>query len=236
MQQDKPLTAFRLSHGEKMNAQELLDQLLASGRELADQGRELANKGVEYAKEHIEIPEAGPERDAMLKKLGKGAAVGGLLALLVGTRAGRSILSPAIKLGSVAALGAVGYKVFENWKEQQGITGEGTSIANLEGPAAKERSTVILKAMIGAAKADGSIDATEQATIIEQIKASGLEDSATELLMAEMQKPLNVSEIAAMSDSPEMGVELYLASMVVTGEKNADEQKYLSDLARSIFL
>ena len=172
----------------------------------------------------------------MLKKLGKGAAVGGLLALLVGTSAGRKILSPAIKLGSVAALGAVGYKVFENWKQQQGITGEGTSIANLEGPAAKERSIVILRAMIGAAKADGAIDATEQATIMEQIKASGLEDSASEVLMAEMQKPLSASEIAAMADSPEMGVELYLASMVVTGEKNADEQKYLSDLASELKL
>lgn len=39
-----------------------------------------------------------------------------------------------------------------------------------------------------------------------------------------------------MSDSPEMGVELYLASMVVTGEKNADEQKYLSELASELKL
>lgn len=219
-----------------MNAQELLEQLLASGRQIADQGRDLASKGVEMAKEHIEIPEAGPERDKMIQNLGKGAAVGGLLALLVGTKTGRKILSPAIKLGSVAALGTVGYKVFNKWKEQQGITGEGTSIANLEGPAAKERSVAILRAMIGAAKADGTIDATEQATITEQIKASGLEASATELLMTEMQKPASAADIAALSDSPEMGVELYLASMVVSGEKNEQEQKYLSDLATNLKL
>ena len=94
-----------------MDAEQLLEQLLQSGKELAQQGRELAAKGMEqaqegvdYLKNNIEIPEPGPERDELLKKLGKGAAVGGILALLVGTKSGRKVLSPVIKLGSILSL------------------------------------------------------------------------------------------------------------------------------------
>jgi len=93
-----------------MNAQELLEQLLASGKQLAAKGKELADDGADYASQYIEIPEAGPERDELMKKVGAGVGAAGLLALLLGTKTGRKTLSPAIKVGSVAALGALGYK------------------------------------------------------------------------------------------------------------------------------
>jgi uncharacterized membrane protein YebE (DUF533 family) len=231
-----------------MNTQELLDKLLASGRELAEQGKdlaaqgiekgsELANQGMDYATENYNFPEAGPERDEMLKKLGAGAAVGGLLALLVGTKSGRKVLSPAIKIGGLAALGTVGYKAYKNWQEQQGLeANEKYSIINLEGQAAADRSLSILRAMIAAAKADGTIDADERQAIMDQIKAFGLEASATDILFEEIQKPLDASLIAAMSDSPEMAVELYLASMVIVNHQSESEQAYLEQLASALNL
>ena len=236
--------------GVDMNTQELLDQLLATGRVVAERGRELAtqgieqgtdlaNQGIEYAKDKlpIELPEAGPERDKMLKNLGAGAAVGGLLALLIGTKTGRKVLSPAIKLGGLAALGTVGYKAYQNWQQQQGLSADrGQSILNLEGPAAADRSSSILRAMIAAAKADGTIDADERQTIMDQIKAFNLESSASDLLFEELQKPLDVKEIASMSTSPEMAVELYLASMVIVDQQSASEQKYLESLASELKL
>ena len=226
-----------------MNAEELLEQLLKSGKEIAQQGRDLANQGVDQAKEGIEyvkgqinFPEPGPERDEMIKKLGTGAAVGGLLALLVGTKSGRKVLSPVIKIGSVAALGTLGYKAYQRWQEKNGQAAQGKPVIQLEGPAVKERSQAILKAMIGAAKADGEIDAGEREAIMQHVKSCGLEAEATTMFMDALQKPANAEEIAAISDSPEMGVELYLASLAVTGLGNDKDEAYLSELAGKLNL
>lgn len=228
-----------------MDTKALLEQLLESGRKLAEQGmaqgselaakgKEMAQQGVDYAK--AQLPEAGPERDKMLKNLGVGAAAGGLLALLVGTKSGRKVLSPAVKLGSLAALGGIGYKVYTEWQKSKGLEANGQPILNLVGDAANARSLAIVKAMIGAAKADGTIDAAEQAAISEQIKASDLEDSASEILLAELQKPLDVAAIAAAADSPESAVEIYLASLLLTDKQNAAEQSYLEQLSSALKL
>ena len=226
-----------------MDAEQLLEQLLQSGKELAQQGRELAAKGMEqaqegvdYLKNNIEIPEPGPERDELLKKLGKGAAVGGILALLVGTKSGRKVLSPVIKLGSIAALGTVGYKAYQRWQEKNGqIAGE-NSYNHLEGPAAADRSMAILQAMIGAAKADGEIDADERGAIMQHVESCSLQSEAAELFMTEMQKPADAAAIATLSSSPEMGVELYLASLAVTGIGDEQDEKYLATLAENLNL
>ena len=221
-----------------MDAQELLDKLLASGKQLANRGKELVDEGADYASKYIEMPEAGPERDDLLKKVGAGAAATGLLALLLGTKSGRKTLSPVIKVGSVAALGALGYKAYQNWQQQNGQTDFDLSEfeGRLEGEAGEKRSVAILRAMVGASKADGQIDEAEHALITGQIKASGIESSASSILLEEMGKPANADRIAELSDSPAMAVELYLASLLVTGQKNEAETSYLADLATKLDL
>ena len=230
-----------------MDTKALLEQLLESGRKLAEEGiakstelagqsKDLAQQGIEYAKDKLNLPEAGPEREKLLKNLGIGAAAGGLLALLVGTKTGRKVLSPAVKLGSLAALGGIGYKVYSEWQKGQGQTVEGQPIAELSQDAANARSLAIVKAMIAAAKADGTIDPDEQVLITEQIKASDLEDSASQILLAEIQKPLDVAAVAAAADSPESAVEIYLASLLLTDESNAAEREYLNNLASAMNL
>ena len=228
-----------------MDTKALLEQILESGRKLAEQGitqgtelaekgKELAEQGVQYAKD--QLPPPGPERDAMLKNLGVGAAAGSLLALLVATKSGRKVLSPAVKLGSLAALGGIGYKVYTEWQKSQGLEVTGQPIANLPAPQANERSMAIIKAMIGAAKADGSLDETEKAIITEKINSSDLNESASEILTSELLTPLDVDAIAATADSPEAAVEIYLASLLVTDKANADEKDYLEKLSTALKL
>ncbi len=230
-----------------MDAKALLEQLLQSGKKIAEQGiaqsselatkgKELAEQGMDYAQEKFNFPEAGPERDKFLKNLGVGAAAGGVLALLVGTKSGRKVLSPAVKLGSLAALGGLGYKIYSDWQKSQGGQSEGESIANLNGEAANSRSLGIVKAMIAAAKSDGKIDPEEQAVIVNQIKNSDLEDSAAEVLMAELQKPLDVAAVAAAADSPASAVEIYLASLLLTDNTNSAERNYLDQLSSALGL
>jgi uncharacterized membrane protein YebE (DUF533 family) len=226
-----------------MDTQQFLEDLLKSGSALAEQGKALAVEGVAAAKEglaeakeriELQIPEAGPERDKMIQQLGVGAAAGGLLALLVGTKSGRKILSPAIKLGSLAALGTVGYKVYQNWLEKQGLTQEGSSIENLDGETRNARALTIVRAMIAAAKADGTIDGEERDAITAQIKASNLQEDASKVLIEEMLNPLKVQEIAAASDSPEAAVEIYLASMAIVDVDNEKDRSFLDQLAAAM--
>jgi len=226
-----------------MDTQQFLEDLLKSGSALAEQGKAMAIEGVAKAKEglaeakeriEMQIPEAGPERDKMIQQLGVGAAAGGLLALLVGTKGGRKILSPAIKLGSLAALGTVGYKVYQKYLEQQGLASEGSSIEQLVGEPRNARALTIVRAMIAAAVADGTIDGQERDAITAQINASGLEDDAAKILTEEMLKPLKVEEIAAESDSPEAAVEIYLASMAIVDTDNDKERQFLDQLAEAM--
>lgn len=226
-----------------MDANQLLENLLQSAKTIAEDGKTYASEGLEIAKDQLadlkervelQIPEAGPERDAMLKNLGAGAAAGGLLALLVGTKSGRKVLSPAVKLGSLAALGGLGYKVYTEWQKQNQQTDSGASIANLEGPASNDRSVAILRAMIMAAQADGMIDDEEKKKIAEQIDSSGFSQDVRDLLIPELEKPVDLKQLAECADGMSAAVEMYLASLTVVDIQNSDERDYLDRLSAAL--
>ena len=50
-------------------------------------------------------------------KMGAGAALGGLGALILGTGAGRSLAGSAIKLGGLALIGGLAYKALQNYQQ-----------------------------------------------------------------------------------------------------------------------
>ena len=52
-------------------------------------------------------------------KLGAGAALGGLGALILGTGAGRALAGSAVRLGGLALIGGLAYKAYQNY--QQGL-------------------------------------------------------------------------------------------------------------------
>ena len=213
-----------------MDPRGIFEQLLSSGQELAAKGRGVAERG-------LGVPDSGDERSAMLSGLGKGAAVGGLLALLLGTRAGRRLAGSAIKLGSLAALGGLAYTTYQKWQRSQSAPADfGTPIGELTGDAVSTRSVTLLKAMIAAAKADGHIDADEAANIRKQIAHMGLESEFAKMVDDELERPLNPREIAALADSPAAAAEIYLTSMMVLDVDSPQERAYLDQLAEHLGL
>lgn len=210
-----------------MDLNAITEQLLNSGKELAEKGQALAT-------EALDIPPAGPERDKMLSNLGSGAAVGGLLAVLLGTGAGRKLTGSTIKLGGLAALGTLAYKTYQNW---QGAAAEpGTPVNELSGPAADTRSQSLLRAIIAAAKADGHIDEDEQKRISEHLAQLSLDTNSLEFFKQEVQKPLSAKDVAAGADSPAAAAEIYLVSLAIIDEKNEAEHAYLQGLASELQL
>jgi uncharacterized membrane protein YebE (DUF533 family) len=210
-----------------MDTKGLIEQILNAGRELAEQGQAIAQN-------KLDIPAEGTEREATLSGMGKGAAIAGVLALLLGTKTGRGVTGAGLKLGTLGALGGLAYKTYQNWQSQQAgqtISQAGASIENLTGPQAEQRSLALLKAMIAAAKADGHIDAAEGVKIEDLMTKLDLESATAKLIKEELSKPLDPRDIAASADTPEAAAEIYLTSLLVIGAVNENERAYLDQLA-----
>lgn len=210
-----------------MDTKGLIEQILNAGRELAEQGQAIAQN-------KLDNPAEGAEREATLSGMSKGAAIAGVLALLLGTKTGRGVSGAGLKLGTLGALGGLAYKTYQNWQSQQTgqpISQAGASIENLTGPQAEQRSLTLLKAMIAAAKADGHIDAAEGAKIEDLMTKSDLESATAKLIKEELSKPLDPKDIAASANTPEAAAEIYLTSLLVIGAVNENERAYLDQLA-----
>ncbi len=222
-----------------MDSQSFLDELLKTAKSYADQGRKLAE-------EKLQIPAEGEARDAKLDGMKKGAIAAGVLALLLGTGAGRRVTGSALKIGSLAAIGGLGWKAYQNWINQKQDAAEEVKemaenarvipINDLDEDEANKRSQILLKAMIAAAKADGHIDKKEIAAIDEQIEKLNLSSEVANLLKQEIDKPLDVKDIAALAENSAIAAEIYLVSAIVTDKENSMEKAYLEELAKAMKL
>ena len=209
-----------------MDAKSILDSLLTSGKQLSD-------KAVDFAESNLGLPKAGHDRDAMLGNLGKGVVVGGLAAMLLGTKTGRNLSGKLLAVGSVAAVGTVAYSAYQNWMKSQGKLADAATdapIGTLAGAAADRRSQLILRAMIAAAKADGVVDASEQAMLDDQLNRMDLADDAKKWLRLEMSANHDAKSIASGVDSPAAAAEVYLVSRMVVDAASPVERAYLEQL------
>lgn len=215
-----------------MDTRALLDSLLNSTQAAV-------KKGQNAAESRLGMPAEGEERDAMVKGLKTGALAAGAMALLLGTKTGRKVGGTALKLGSIAALGGLGYKAFQQWQSSQSQVETNDApqfIDKLAPPQAQSRSISLLKAMIAAAKADGHIDAEERNKIMGQIEQAGLGADAEALIRGEIDKPLDPKAVAAEADSTESAVEIYLTSRLMIDRDNTMESAYLDQLANALSL
>ena len=170
---------------------------------------------------------------------GKGALAGGALALLLGNRRARKMAT----LGGLAAVGALAYRAYGDWKRQQDGASSGAAVAQpppfapaLSAPEAETHSQALLKALIAAAKADGHVDERERATIEGEFVRLDADAETRQWLQAELQKPLDPAEVAAAAASPELAAQMYAASVMVVDEQNFMERAYLDELARQLKL
>lgn len=214
-----------------MSAQQMLDMLLKSGKELVEKGKTLAEA-------KLGLPDDPKKRDEMLVDTSKGAIAASALAVLLGTGAGRKLTGTTLKLGGLAAIGTIAYDAFKKWQGQQPGQVESTSkpVNELAGAEAEKRSNVLLKAMIASAKADGHIDDKEKAAITQHAAQLGISADVAKMINEELAKPLNVNDIAAGADSPEAAAEIYLVSRLVLDMDNDAERQYLDKLADALKL
>lgn len=182
---------------------------------------------------------------------GGGAVVGGLAGLLLGGKGGRKLAGSALKLGGMAVLGGLAYKAYRDWQAgKQPATvesGRQNGAPVLPPPqdtpfnpsTESEQQALgrhLLRAMIAAAKADGHIDATEQASIFARMDELPLAPDDKAFVIDELRAPLDVDAVARAARTPEEAAEIYAASLLAIDVDNAAERGYLAMLAARLKL
>ncbi|MDB5369966.1 MAG: hypothetical protein JWP20_1524 [Roseomonas sp.] len=176
-----------------------------------------------------------------------GAASGGLLGLLLGGR--KKGLGGLMSHGGAAALGALAHRAYQNWQQGQAPASAPIATARdaeavapgfqLSGtPAADGQpfELALVRAMIGAAKADGHIDAEEQRAIFAQVEEAGLDAEAKAFVFDALSQPTDLGAIAASAGTQEQAAELYLATRLAIDVDEPAERAYLDALAHRLKL
>ena len=164
---------------------------------------------------------------------GKGAMAGGALGLLLGrNKATRKLAT----YGGLAALGMMAYRAYGDYRAQQGAPVQPQTVDRLPPPEAGIHGEAILRALVAAAKADGHIDAREREVIEGEFARLAPGAEVQQWMKAELDKPLDPSEVARAASTPEVAAEMYLASLVATDEQNFMERAYLDELSRQLGL
>ncbi|HBH29934.1 MAG: tellurite resistance TerB family protein [Desulfofustis sp. PB-SRB1] len=192
--------------------------------------------------------------------LGSGAAggfagglAGGLASGMLTSKEGRKLGKKTLKMGGVAAVGALAYAAYQRYSAgQQSPPIESSSLPQAP-PAREVEGTAFLppendtagrdalgltlvRAMIAAARADGTLDAQESQAIFQRIQALGLNADDQALLVAEMGRPVDMDALVSRADSIEVAAEIYLASLLAIDPDTAAEKAYLTMLAARLNL
>lgn len=181
---------------------------------------------------------------------GLGAGLlGGVIGGLLTGKSGRKVAGKAVKLGGVAAVGALAYSAYQRYRQAQ--TGVSTAPESFDAgliedqgflpPAAdtgvsSALGIALIRAMIAAAKADGRIDDAERARIMAQVSEQQLGATEKAFLLDEFARPLDIDAIVALGVSPEISMELYAASLLAIDADTPAEQAYLQMLAARLGL
>ena len=172
------------------------------------------------------------------------AVLGGLGALVFGTKTGRSVAGSAAKLGGLALIGGLAYKAYQNYqagkplldsRQQQVLPAPAGT--GFEPQAASEATALVfIRAMIAAAAADGHIDAEERAAILGGLQEAGLDTEAHEWLAKELAQPASIDALVEAAESPELATQIYTAARIAINPDTAPEKDFLAGLAGSLGL
>lgn len=178
--------------------------------------------------------------------LGGGAVAGGLAALLLGSKQGQKLTGNVLQYGGMAIVGALAYRAYQNWQSDRASVPTAatpllpppsdTPFAPVALPEQQALARSLLRAMIAAAKADGHVDADEQAAIFAEMHKMPLSPDDRNFVLEELRKPIDIEAVARDARTPEEAASIYTASLLAIDVDNAAERGYLAMLAARLNL
>jgi uncharacterized membrane protein YebE (DUF533 family) len=212
-----------------MDPKQLLEQMLGGGipSDFQSAGRQI--------KERL-------DRTSGSQGFAGGAVAGGLLGLLLGGRSRRGF-GGGLGFGGAAVLGALALQAYQAYQRKQSQSGasearlDTAALPHLQ-PAADGSAfeLVLVRAMVGAAKADGHIDANEQRHLFAEVERLGLDAEAKAYVFDLLTHDVDVDSLARAVATPEQGAELYLAARLAIDPDQPGERAFLDALATRLKL
>lgn len=211
-----------------IDPKQLLDQLLGSAA--AGNARDMGHDFVD----RLDATKGS-------KTFAGGAVAGGLLGLFLG--GGRSHGGGLLGYGGAAALGALALQAYQNYQRQQ--AGGAQRLGDLgaltlphEQPSADGSpfQLALVRAMVGAAKADGHIDEAEQRRLFAEVERLGLDADAKAYIFDLLTQDVDLYDLARAAKTPEQGAEIYLAARLAIDPDEPAERAYLDALAARLGL
>ena len=198
----------------------------------------------------------GHESGSGLGGIAGGLAAGGLLGMLLGNKKARKkvgkLAGGVAGYGGAAALGALGYRAYQNWQadKRSGMVESSPDPAPLQAPPKGSRflpetapasdgrpfEIVLIMAMITAANADGHIGPEEQRAIFDQVGQLSLDAEDKAFVFDTLSSPPSLQDIASLASGPEQAAEIYLASRLAIDPDHPAEVAYLKALASRLSL
>lgn len=93
----------------------------------------------------------------------------------------------------------------------------------------------LIRSMIAAANADGTIDSEERANILQRAMEAGLDSATQQFLMGELRAPASAEQIAAATRA-ELRLETWAAALIAITVDSDAENAYLERLATALGL
>lgn len=100
----------------------------------------------------------------------------------------------------------------------------------------EQSATLVLAAMINAAKADGQVDQEELQRIVGKLRETGADAEALDFVMTELKKPADLDGLIRRVPSERVAVQLYAASLLAIDVDTEAERRYLRRLAHGLGL
>lgn len=210
-----------------IDPKQLLEQVL--GGNMSGAGRDLKSQ----------LDAAGGSR-----AFAGGAVAGGLLGMLLGGGRRRGFGGG---IGS-AVLGALALQAYQTYQRRQSQGGQ--SLADAVPSRFDEQALphsrpaadgspfelTLVRAMVGAAKADGHIDANEQRRLFAEVERLGLDADAKAYIFDLLTQDVDLYDLARAATTPEQGAEIYLAARLAIDPDEPAERAYLDALATRLGL
>lgn len=201
----------------------------------------------------------------ILETLTKNPAAAGALGGLAGSLLGNVLTGGKVRTGGLikaGGLATVGYLAYQAWQRHQAQkAGQPAPASAQPAPLATagvatvpqipasipdafdltqankgSQALRVVQAMVAAAKADGVVDATERDRIFDRVKQAGLAQEDQDYILKLLTQPMDVEAVVRGVDSPELGAEVYAASLLAVHPASRAERAYLDMLAARLNL
>ncbi len=187
------------------------------------------------------------------------APVGGLAGLIFRRCSPRRLKNYVLNLGGIAAISGIAFSAWQNWNTlaDQSATGDqgsspdavavpsqpaspplllGTNFLPASEHAQQKLARTLVRAIISAAKAGGSLSPVEQHKTYKALKAMRLPQLHKDFLIEELVAPKNMRTLVDAATSPEVAATMYLASILIIQGDTMAEKDYLNLLAARLRL